>query len=600
MANAMQAQKPEFHPTDTEISDARPAPSGPASPYGDSTRNAGASLRSALRAAAGAAVTSGLALLLLQGTGSTWAAVAGILLGSAGFAFWGYRRRQKSIALFTAIQANLDALANGGQFVPVVETGLDASQEQLAGSFNRIFEHLGGIAARIFGVVENAGALDSRIGEAMGDIESSADAQEEAVEETASLIANINNSMQDISERIERLQRAAEESASSILEMGTSIDEVARNAATLHESVEASTSSVHEMGASIRQVAESAEQVERMAEETASSMIEMDRTVQEVTKHAREASELTLKVSDGAERGSQAVSETIADIQCINDRTSEARAVLAKLVGRISEIGGILNVIGEINDETNLLSLNAAIIAAQAGEQGKAFLVVANHVKTLARRTESSTKDIARLIGDVERGSADAVTAMNAGVEAIETGVSRSKAAGDSLAEILTSSREAQNRVEGIAHSTHEQSRSSKMVSQAAQETSTQVQQISSAMAEQSKVSEQMLERAEAALDACGHVHRSTDQQRETGRYISQSISSITEMIRLIRENAANHAQASESVSGAVTRMLNHAQKSGEQVPAIKAMLGQLREGDREIGEQVARFQGGQLGAQSD
>ena len=68
--------------------------------------------------------------------------------------------------------------------------------------------------------------------------------------------------------------------------------------------------------------------------------------------------------------------------------TGDAREVLEKLVERIGEIGQILNVIGEINDETNLLSLNAAIIAAQAGEQGKAFAVVANHVKTLAKRAE--------------------------------------------------------------------------------------------------------------------------------------------------------------------------------------------------------------------
>ena len=72
----------------------------------------------------------------------------------------------------------------------------------------------------------------------------------------------------------------------------------------------------------------------------------------------------------------------------------------------IGEIGNIATVIGGISDETNLLSLNAAIIAAQAGEHGKAFAVVADQVKTLARRTTASTKEIERLIADVQARSA--------------------------------------------------------------------------------------------------------------------------------------------------------------------------------------------------
>ena len=92
------------------------------------------------------------------------------------------------------------------------------------------------------------------------------------------------------------------------------------------------------------------------------------------------------------------------------------------------------------------------------------------------------------------------MTAMNSGIDAIETGVQRSKATEDALATILSSAREAYVRVDGIALSTDEQSRSSKLVARAAQETSAQVQQISTAMSEQSKVSGGILERAEAAL----------------------------------------------------------------------------------------------------
>jgi methyl-accepting chemotaxis protein len=219
--------------------------------------------------------------------------------------------------------------------------------------------------------------------------------------------------------------------------------------------------------------------------------------------------------------------------------------------------------------------------------------VVANHVKTLAKRTAASTKDIGKLVEDVQQESVAAVSAMSAGIEAVEQGVTRSRTAGGALQEILTSSREAFNRVEGIARATGEQSRSSKLVAKAAQDTSSQVQQISSAMTEQAKVSEQMLQNAEAALDACTHVHRSTEEQRQTGGYIKESISSITEKIRAIRENAERHGEASESASQAVLRVLGHAQKSGEQIPGVQAMLKQLSEGAAEIISELSRFEGG-------
>lgn len=539
----------------------------------------------------GAAAAGGIGFATQWLTNSAWLGAGSVLLVAAGVGFWSYRRSARHDALLASIERAAVELGEGRHIERLDESMVGSALGPVAVGFNRLFDTLSSVAGRVLGVVGEVRELPDEINDAMVRIESSADAQEEAVEETASLLANINSSMRDINEKLANLQRAADESASSILEMGSSVDEVARNAATLHESVETSTSGVHEMGASIKQVAESAEQVERAAEETAASMAEMDRVVQEVSGHAREAASLTKEVSEGAERGSVAVTETIEDIRRINDRTTAARDTLGKLVSRISEIDGILRVIGEINDETNLLSLNAAIIAAQAGEQGKAFLVVANHVKTLAKRTTASTRDIEALVHDIQTDSSEAVDAMSAGISAIDQGVTRSQAAGSALRDILERAEKARNRVEGIARATDEQSKSSRLVSKAAQDTSAQVQQIAAAMAEQTKVSEQMLKNAESSLEVCRHVHRSTDEQRETGRYITGTMSSITDMIRQIKDNAARHAQASESVSEAVMRLLENAQDSGKQVPEIRAMLTRLSSGAEVILSELTRFE---------
>ena len=501
--------------------------------------------------------------------------LAGLAVAVASGGWIAFHRRQRQVARKGNLEALLLALRRGepfesdpsqlGDIAPLIEPFQAAWR-----TFPESRKRARALADRIL-------ELCQEMERGFGSLEHSTLGQEEAVEETASLVAHMRTSMTSIGEQVDQLMRASDESASSVLQMSSSIEEVAGNTATLHEVVEASTSSVHEMSASIRQVAEGAEQVQEMAEGTASSVTQMDRSIQEVSSHAHEAAVLTQTAHSGAESGTDAVRATISDIEQISTLTSQAKERLTGLVLRVSKIGNILSAIDEINDETNLLSLNAAIIAAQAGEQGKAFLVVANHVKTLARRTASSTQDIERLIADIEAESGAAVQAMEAGIEAVQTGVARSRTAGDALLAIQEACRDASERVNEIARATAEQSRNSKGVAESTRRTSVSIQQITEAMNEQRRASEEMLSNAERALETCRHVHRSTDEQRSTSRFITQAISDIRDMIRVIGEQTTVHGRASEDVSAAVMALLENAQQAGATAKPMRSLLAELR-----------------------
>lgn len=535
-----------------------------------------------LVAAGGSALTGAGTLLAAQ---FGWIAGAAFAVAAVGVSLWVDRIVWNRIA--DPVQRLLEAIeriAAGDYAASVTATELGPFRGFTA-TLNALCDRQGQLSREVTTLIDRLQQIPERVFEAMKEVDDGRIATEEAVEETASLLVNINTSIRSINGEVESLSRSTEEASSSILEMQSSIDEVARSAASLNESVDANTTSIHEISASIRQVADSADSVQGMAEESAAAMVEMDRAIQEVGEHVREASGLTEQVSHGAEAGQQTVAATIDGIEEIRAQTSRAKAVLERLAERIGEIGEIVNVIGAINDETNLLSLNAAIIAAQAGEQGKAFAVVANHVKTLAQRTAGSTKEIEALIRAVQDESSNAVRAMAAGMEAVESGVSRSRKAGEELDRIRASSREASARVAEIARAAAEQGRNSKHVAEAAQNTSTMVQQISSARSEQSRASEAMLKNAEAALEICRQVHRSTAEQRESGRFITASIGSITEMIRSIQQNTESHSAASEAVSDAVSRILEVARKAGERVPEVLDAVAELREHSRALAQ---------------
>ncbi|WP_321148274.1 methyl-accepting chemotaxis protein, partial [Serratia nevei] len=110
--------------------------------------------------------------------------------------------------------------------------------------------------------------------------------------------------------------------------------------------------------------------------------------------------------------GNSSVTETVAAVAGMNSELTTSRTVISALVGHCRDIDGILDVINNIANQTNLLALNAAIEAARAGEQGRGFAVVADEVRSLAARTQQSTAEIQTMLASLQRGSRTVVEAM--------------------------------------------------------------------------------------------------------------------------------------------------------------------------------------------
>ncbi len=151
-----------------------------------------------------------------------------------------------------------------------------------------------------------------------------------------------------------------------------------------------------------------------------------------------------------AEGGRARFAETVAGMEAIRRATATAEQVIRGLGARTQEIGGILDVIDDVGDQTSLLALNAAIIAAQAGEHGRAFSVVADEIRDLADRVLVSTKEIGGLIRAVQSESEHAIGAIAAGSSSVQKGVELSIEAGRTLDEITEATRETGHRIEAI------------------------------------------------------------------------------------------------------------------------------------------------------
>jgi methyl-accepting chemotaxis protein len=153
-------------------------------------------------------------------------------------------------------------------------------------------------------------------------------------------------------------------------------------------------------------------------DQVAAAINEMSAAALQVAQNAQEAARAANQAQHEGASAGQIVSASVHSIHGLVDNLRVSGTSLTKLQTEVDAIAGVLGVIRAIAEQTNLLALNAAIEAARAGEAGRGFAVVADEVRALASRTQESTKEIHGMIGRLEAGTVDTVSAMKQSSEA--------------------------------------------------------------------------------------------------------------------------------------------------------------------------------------
>lgn len=219
------------------------------------------------------------------------------------------------------------------------------------------------------------------------------------------------------------------------------------------ESCEQVTASSQELNSHSSETSDASREISTFIEQIAASANhQYDKTntlttaIKNVASHFNEIADNTSKVKDmshsteeEANKGKEAVQNTINQIHVIRDTVQDLAEVIEKLNERSKAINSIVNVISDIAEQTNLLALNAAIEAARAGEQGKGFAVVAEEVRKLAEQSRDSAKNVTTIIKKIQEETKEVVAKMQYGFQEVEKGETIAIAAGESFEHILSS-----------------------------------------------------------------------------------------------------------------------------------------------------------------
>jgi methyl-accepting chemotaxis protein len=453
----------------------------------------------------------------------------------------------------------------------------------LAAAFNAMAEGLAGIASKIRRGQLRVRDVADQIRRDIQAVAERADAQNAIVDQASHSIEKSDADTRVIVERMEDLSASAEETGSSILEMAASLEEVSHHMDALHASIEEMSSAAGEMAQSIASIDVTLETLRAFAAETASSMTEMDASIRQVRESARKSAQLSQGAATDAEGGQVAVMETVAAWSAVRETVREGSTRMTALGERSREIGKILSMIEDVAGETHLLALNAAILAAQSGEDGKGFAVVASEIRALSERAAAGASEIGELLSGIQGEVGALSDSMKESVRRVENGVARSSAAGERLSKILDRSRLASESASEIARATAEQSEGAHRVASAIDRVREQVTQIASATSQQKAGSRHVENAVVAMRERSSSITGALREQKNGGESIARTaehtLLRIREVLASTERQRAESSHLVELISGVRRQSAENAQNAsaaGDGVHELRAEIDSL------------------------
>lgn len=492
-----------------------------------------------------------------------------------------------------------------GPLDALISSAGDMAQGRLDGQ-SHVFadDEVGTLAGSFAATRGNLRTLIGRIGSSGGTVASGVRVMTEGTEtllsgarqqdtlaaQTTSALELVRKDARSVLDAVDKVSSSTLDSAGRASELSASFTEVSHRMDELMQSVEKSSSSTLQIDATAREMSARTSNLANVGNEVLAFVAEMDASVEQITRTAESTATLSTEVRGNAIAGREAVDATVEGIRAAQESTRRTAGAFEALQKSLGDIDRILDFIGELTNQTNLLSLNAAIIAAQAGANDFGFSVIADEVRQLADRTRTATKEIAGIIRNVQPVAREAVDAIEEGVTNVDRTVRLAQAARESLGTILTSSDRSLDMVQNMTRAMQEQTQASRHLHDVVANVSDTIGEISRATQAQADSTRLLAEEAERVRDIALRVKKATEEQTVAGRGINEAMEQISEDVRVVRERLERQLASAEEIAAASKVTLTIAKRNNALAEEFTSALQSLLESGNTFQGEVGRF----------
>jgi methyl-accepting chemotaxis protein len=407
------------------------------------------------------------------------------------------------------------------------------------------------------------------------------------VRDAVTAMERLNSAFARVIDEVDELSGRTEERASISTQMSATTDAIAENINQYSDFVIETSSSIEQMARATHETAENIRALSTSTEQTVSSINTISTSQTTVRDNSERSAVASESVRTQAQHGLRSMAATMKAMQEISNSSDESFESINRLSTHSARVGEFLSVIQEVVEQTNLLSLNASIIAAQAGTRGRAFAVVAEEVRSLARRTSASTKEIEELVRNIQKETARVQRSVTQGKDKIKEGVKISGLANEALVVIDRSAEDAYRMVSSIAAETTEQAANIQRITEEAEKNLERVQQITIATEHQQLGSSQIVKNLEHMRELAHRINSSAQEQAKGNRLYLKSVVEDNERTKELKHEAAQKIalakQAVEAVRGVEALITTNAQESRNIADNLAALTDLI---DRYRGEQ--------------
>ncbi len=478
-----------------------------------------------------------------------------------------------------------------GNLTHRIGDGKDDEIGAIAKGVDFLTERLSITARKLKSVTRNVSAAISQLNLTFKNVTRGISNQQGAMESVSRSVGDAAALQEQTMADTEEALALSRDNAAAVLRMRTASGEIMSCLDRLGSDLDNSFGVVTELTRSAQEVASMSENAAATVERAYSSIEDINTSVREVEGVIKESALLSKKTTTIiAEEGMLSVVDAIEGMERIETSVGALSKAIERLGARSRDIEKILSVIKDVTEQTGILSLNAQILALQAGEHGKSFSVVADEMRNLSEKTASSTKRIKTIVSALQQEIQQSIEGTTETVRLVGEGNRVVLKAGDALREILHASQKSTEMAASIERAVTQQARGLERTVHAIEQIQAMLSEVNRTRDEQERNTASLLESISSIKESIESTRLAATEQEEITELITNKLEAVDERISRIADSTTRQGGLNRRIRAAMEEVEETGKETMRSVKEVSLFISSLHNEVEALRKEVELF----------